>query len=258
MEAQLYDELHRVEQIHWWFRARRHIVWSLVRRYVDGGADRRLRICELGCGTGGTLTAIADDHDVVGVECSPEALKYARQSLGDRVHIGSLPHEIDLPAGSFDVVLMTDVLEHIEDDSAAAITAVSLVRPGGIVVATVPAYQWLYSPRDAHHHHFRRYGKRQFARLWSGAGAQTILLSHYNTLLFPPAAVVRMARKTMMRQPGCGDLSLPASPINNLLARIMGSEANLLGRVPIPFGLSLISVVRKTDASVTKNGRAAA
>ena len=102
---------------HWWFRARRHIVWSLVRRYVDGGANRRLRVCELGCGTGGNLAAIADDHDVVGVECSPQALDYARQSLGDRVRFGSLPDDIDLPRSSFDVVLMTDVLEHIENDS---------------------------------------------------------------------------------------------------------------------------------------------
>jgi 2-polyprenyl-3-methyl-5-hydroxy-6-metoxy-1,4-benzoquinol methylase len=257
MEAQLYDELHRVEQIHWWFRARRHIVWSLVRRYVEGGADRRLRVCELGCGTGGNLAEIADDHDVVGIECSPEALKYARQSLGDRVRLGSLPHEIDLPPGSFDVVLMTDVLEHIENDSASAIAALSLVRPGGVVVATVPAYQWLYSPRDAHHHHFRRYGKRRFARLWSAAGAQTVLLSHYNALLFPPAAVVRMASKTMVRQRGCGDLSLPASPINNLLARTMGSEANLLGRVRFPFGLSLVAVLRKSRPRPATYGKAA-
>src|SRR6267154_1418881 len=115
MEAQLYDELHRVEQSHWWFRARRHIVWSLVRRYVDDGPNRRLRVCDLGCGTGGNLAAIAEDHDVVGVECSPKALAIAQQSLGGRVRIGSLPHEIDLPLQSFDVVLMTDVLEHIED-----------------------------------------------------------------------------------------------------------------------------------------------
>src|SRR5258707_2708565 len=145
MDAALYDELHRVEQTHWWFRARRHIVWSLVQRYVDGGSSRRLRVCELGCGTGGNLVAIADEHDVVGIECSPEALNYARQSLGDRVRFGRLPDELDLPLDSFDVVLMTDVLEHIENDAASASAALSLVRPGGVLVATVPAYQWLYS-----------------------------------------------------------------------------------------------------------------
>lgn len=248
MDAALYDELHRVEQTHWWFRARRHIVWSLVRRYVGGVADRRLRICELGCGTGGNLEAIAHRHDVVGVECSPQALAYARHKLGDRVRYGRLPDEINLPQESFDVVLMTDVLEHIEDDSASANTALSLLRPGGIVVATVPAYQWLYSPRDGHHHHFRRYGKRQFAGLWKCADTQTILLSHYNTLLFLPAAAIRTASRIVPNGITSGDLSIPPQAINDLLARLMRSEARVLGRLPLPFGLSLVAVIQKTDS----------
>jgi SAM-dependent methyltransferase len=252
MDPTLYDELHRVEQTHWWFRARRHIVWSLVRRYAAGGASRQLRVCELGCGTGGNLAAIAGEHEVTGVECSPAALKYARQSLGDRARFGSLPNKVDLPPQSFDVVLMTDVLEHIEADAASAITAISLARPGGIVIATVPAYQWLYSPRDAHHHHFRRYGKRQFARLWNRPDAQTILLSHCNMLLFPPAAAIRIGSKIVMRKRGRGDLSCPPLPINNLLERLMRSEANLLGRVAFPFGLSLVAVIRKTNAANSK------
>jgi len=274
MEAYLYDELHRMEQSHWWFQARRHIVWSLVQRYMmselrgsrsevrllDPRSSRlvpRLRICELGCGTGGNLAAVMTEHDVVGVECSPDALRYARKTLGDRVRFGRLPHEIDLPPASFDVVLMTDVLEHIDDDAASAEAALRLLRPGGIVVATVPAYQWLYSPRDAHHHHFRRYSKRQFAELWDAEGAKTILLSHYNTLLFPPAAAVRLASKIAgFGKPG--DLSIPARPINHLLAKLMGSEANLLGRMPMPFGLSLVGVVRNMRAARGSHVRVAA
>jgi 2-polyprenyl-3-methyl-5-hydroxy-6-metoxy-1,4-benzoquinol methylase len=258
MEAALYDELHRVEQTHWWFRARRRIVWSLVCRHVDGGPSRRLRICELGCGTGGNLEPIANQHDVVGVECSPQALAISRKKLGDRIHYGRMPNDVDLPAQVFDVVLMTDVLEHIEDDAASAATALSLLRPGGIVVATVPAYQWLYSPRDAHHHHFRRYDKQQFAALWRSKRAETLLLSHYNTLLFPPAAAIRLASKVAARRHGSGDLAIPPRAINNLLARLMGSEANLLGRMPFPFGLSLIAVMRKCKATDAQSFRAAA
>lgn len=250
MEAQLYEELHRVEQSHWWFRARRHIVWSLVRRYVDGGANRRLRVCELGCGTGGNLAAIAEDHDVVGIECSPDALNYARLSLGDRVRFGSLPHEIDLPQSSFDVVLMTDVLEHIKNDRASARTAVELVRPGGIVVVTVPAYQWLFSPRDVRHQHFRRYAKTQLRRLWNPEGAQIEVLSHYNAALFPIAAAVRLSSK-LSRRNDPADLSVPPRTINAFLARLMQSEAHLLGRLPLPFGLSLVAVVRKRERTAT-------
>jgi SAM-dependent methyltransferase len=243
MDAKLYDELYRVEQTHWWFQARRHIVWSLVRRYVDAPTTGRLRICELGCGTGGNLAPVADQHDVIGVECSPQAIEYAQSRLGNRVIRGSLPDDVPLPSNSFDVVLLTDVLEHIEDDAASVRTALQLLRPGGIVVATVPAYQWLYSPRDAHHHHFRRYGKQQFRSLWRG-DAHIALLSHYNTLLFPPAAAVRLASK-FVSQYAAGDLNVPSRPLNGLLAKIMQCEANLVGRVPMPLGLSLLAVVRK-------------
>jgi SAM-dependent methyltransferase len=247
VDATLYDELHRLEQTHWWFRARRHIVWSLVRRFAGGAANRRLRICDLGCGTGGNLVEAAREHDVVGVECSPHGLAYARRLLGERVCYGQLPDNIDLPPESFDVVLMTDVLEHIEHDRASASTALRLSRPGGIVVATVPAYQWLYSPRDAHHHHFRRYSKRGFDQLWNHPDAQRVLLSHYNAILFPLAAAVRLASK-LAPVGQTGDLSLPPKPINDLLARMMQSEGNALGRFPVPFGLSLVAVIRKRQA----------
>jgi SAM-dependent methyltransferase len=250
MDAKLYDELWRVEQEHWWFRARRDIVWSLVRRYVDRAAERRLKVCELGCGTGGNLAAVAERHDVVGVERSPWALAYARRRLGNRIIQGSLPDDVDLPSNAFDVVLLTDVLEHVEDDARSAATAIRLLLPGGIVVATVPAYQWLYTARDAQHHHFRRYSKRRFQSLWSGDVCETLLLSHYNSFLFPIAAAARLASK-IRRTDGGGDLSMPNSAINNTLASVMRSERNLLGRVQLPFGLSLIAVARKMRASST-------
>jgi SAM-dependent methyltransferase len=258
MDASLYDELQRVEQTHWWFRARRRIVWSLVERYVGGEPGRRLQICELGCGTGGNLESVAAKHDVVGVECSQQALEHARRKLGNRVRSGRLPDEIDLPQKSFDAVLLTDVLEHIYDDTASARTALNLLKPGGVVVATVPAYQWLYSPRDAHHHHFRRYGKEQYARLWRRADTETLLLSHYNTLLFPPAAAVRLTSKLLGDRAKSGDLTIPPRLINSLLARAMASETNLLGRLPLPFGLSLVAVVRKRAIGESASIRTAA
>jgi SAM-dependent methyltransferase len=257
MHVKLYDEMCEVEQNHWWFQARRSIVQTLVRRYIGGPRRRRLRICELGCGTGGNLAELAREHDVLGVECSPHALIHARRRLGHRVLGGSLPDDVDLPPDSFDVVLLTDVLEHIEDDTRSAQTAVRLLRPGGIVVATVPAYQWLYSPRDAHHHHVRRYSKRRFSSLWTTPESRIELVSHYNTLLFAPAAVVRLISKYLPFPSAPGDLITPPAILNMALAHTLQSEANLLGRLPLPFGLSLVSVARKTS-SIASETRAAA
>jgi len=257
MDRSLYDELHRVELSHWWFRARRQIVWSLVDRFKGLNTGTRLRVCELGCGTGGNIIEQADRHDVVGVEFSEHAIRYAQKSLGSRIRYGCLPKQVDLPRASFDVVLLTDVLEHIKDDVASARTALDLLAPGGIVVATVPAYQWLYAPRDAHHHHFRRYGKRQFRNLWNGSDAEVCVLSHYNSLLFPPAAAVRLASKLVRSNTKPGDLQVPSRPINQLLMRLMSSERHLLGRVPLPFGLSLVGVVKKREAARAAVKRAA-
>jgi 2-polyprenyl-3-methyl-5-hydroxy-6-metoxy-1,4-benzoquinol methylase len=257
MEKALYEELHRVERDHWWFRARRRIVWSLVERYLPDSKRKRLKVCELGCGTGGNLAMIAERHDVVGVECAPQGLELARRALGDRVHSGSLPDEVNLPNERFDVVLLTDVLEHIEQDAASAATAMRLLRPGGIVVATVPAYQWLYSPRDAHHHHWRRYGKNRFAELWRSASAETLLLSHYNAFLFPLAVTQRLASRLLAGVETQGDLKTPSAILNSLLSGVMSSETNLLGRIPVPFGLSLIAVVRKRQSAATMRAAAA-
>ena len=248
LEANLYDELARVEHTHWWFRARRRIVWSLVDRYADRKTGGRRKVCELGCGTGGNLIGKAEHYDVVGVECSDHALQHARRVLGNRVQYGRLPDEVNLPRTSYDVVLLTDVLEHIEDDATSARTALDLLRPGGIVVATVPAYQWLYSPRDALHHHFRRYGKQQFAKLWHSGEAETLVLSHYNTLLFAPAAAVRVASKFIGSSNQTGDLKVPPRLINSALSTVMAAESSLLGRVTMPFGLSLVAVVQKRYA----------
>jgi 2-polyprenyl-3-methyl-5-hydroxy-6-metoxy-1,4-benzoquinol methylase len=276
MDSKLYDELWRVEQEHWWFRARRDIVWSLVQRYLGArgwglvtrdakesyspqppASSPRLHICELGCGTGGNLVSVADQHDVVGVECSPWALAYARQRLGERIIRGRLPDEVDLPSNSFDVVLLTDVLEHVEDDARSAATAMRLLRPGGIVVATVPAYQWLYTARDAQHHHFRRYSKQRFESLWSSNDCQTLLLSYYNSILFPIAVAARVTSK-LRQSDGSGDLSVPHWAINSALTGVMRCERNVLGRAPLPFGLSLITVIRKRQFAVSKKHRPAA
>lgn len=249
MDTALYDELWEVEQKHWWFQGRRHIVWALARQHLPAVAARRLKICEVGCGTGGNLAAVADRHDVVGVDCAPEALRYARQRLGDRVRSGILPDNLGLPPNRFDVVLMTDVLEHVEDDVRSAEAALQLVRPGGVLIATVPAYQWLYSPRDAHHHHFRRYSRRRFHGLWRLPDAELLVLSHYNTVLFPAAAAARLASKLLPQTAKPRDVRIPPGPLNRLLAKVFQSEGPFLSRFRLPFGLSLIAVVRKREAT---------
>lgn len=249
MEDHLYDELWDVERRHWWFVARRKIIASLVDRYAVTSGHERLDICELGCGTGGNLALWAGTHRVVGMDTSEKALEYARQRVGAQVEYGRLPDDIPFARESFDVVLMADVLEHVEEDAASARAAISMLRLGGIFIATVPAHQWLYSPRDADHHHFRRYSKRTLRRILDVVGAEVEMLSYYNSVLFPAAAVARLWSKLVGNARSGGDINVPAAPINSLVARVFASERHLLGRLPMPPGLSLVTVVRKRESA---------
>lgn len=244
MDADLYDQLRRVEENHWWFLARRHIVCSLLERY-DGRSN--LKICDIGCGTGGNLAALMGRHDVVGIEKSEQGVEMARRRLGDRVQTGYLPDGLDLPENSFDVVLMTDVLEHIEDDALSAKRAMRLLRPGGLVIATVPAIPWLYSEYDVRLQHYRRYRKSQFRQLWATNESRIELLSYYNFFLFLPAATFRSLNRLFPTRDATDDLEVPSAVVNSILCPIMKLESPLLGRVPLPFGLSLIVVVRRIE-----------
>jgi 2-polyprenyl-3-methyl-5-hydroxy-6-metoxy-1,4-benzoquinol methylase len=249
MREELYDEMFEMEQRHWWFAAKHQIVSSLLRRYlprVENGS--RPRIADLGCGCGMLLSKLRDAYDVRGMDASPQAIEFCARR-GVTVEKGGLPEDVPLERGAFDAVLLLDVLEHLGDDRSSAVAAAQLLRPGGILFCTVPAYPWLWSPRDEHHHHKRRYTAAAFRKLFEDQRELRLeLFSHYNSWLFPVAAAARVASKfTPPRDAGGTDLSVPPAPLNTLLRHTFASERHLLGRVRLPAGLSLIAIARKTS-----------
>ena len=243
MRDELYPEMFDMEQRHWWFRAKHTIVGNLLHRYLPPTADRRPRIADLGCGCGMMLYKLRDSYDVVGLDGSPQAIAFCAQR-GVKAELGKLPDELPFERESFDAVMLLDVLEHLERDSESAVAAASLLRPGGILLCTVPAYQWLWSRRDEHHQHFRRYSRSQFARLFDQPSLHLELLSFYNTWLFPLAAGARLASRFLPAN-DAKDLHVPPAPINRTMDAIFASERALLGRLPLPFGLSLLAIARK-------------
>ncbi|HUU82889.1 MAG TPA: methyltransferase domain-containing protein [Phycisphaerae bacterium] len=248
MEPEVYDEMFALEERHWWFRARRRIVLHLLRRFVTHTNGRRPRLADLGCGCGANLAAFRDHYDAWGADANAAAAAYARHRVGPRICLAELPSSIPFAPASFDAVVMTDVLEHIENDRASAATAVDLLRPGGVFIATVPAGQWLYARRDAAHHHKRRYSRRALASLMDGLPARVELLSFCNTFLFPPAAAVRVASRLLPSHQST-DLKVPPGPMNKALEALYATERHVLGRFPLPVGLSLILVARRLDSS---------
>lgn len=180
----------------------------------------------------------------VGVDASPDALLFASKKTSARLIEAEVPGGLDEIEGGFDCLLMLDLLEHLDDDVDALASTYRLLAPGGIAVITVPAYRWLYAPRDEYHHHRRRYVRKDLEVLLDYAGLNMLFLSYYNTFLFAPAALSRLISKARREDPG-PDLSLPRPWINRLLEAAFASERHLFPRLSLPFGLSLISVARR-------------
>lgn len=245
MEAHLYQEMFDQEQRHWWFRAKRRIVLSLLARKLRVEPGRHPKIADLGCGCGATLAELQQKYDAIGVDGSELAVEFSRRR-GVNVVQGLLPDGLQLPAGEFDAVVMLDVLEHLDDDTASARAAANLLRPGGIFLVTVPAYQWLFSEHDKAHHHKRRYTAARIRQLLGSTGLHVDLCSYMNTALFPVAVAARLADRF---RPAAGGavrgLSVPPAAVNAAFEWTFAAERHLLRRVYLPFGLSVVCVARK-------------
>jgi SAM-dependent methyltransferase len=245
MDPSLYPRMAEVEDAHWWFASRRAIVDRILDR-LELPADPA--ILEPGCGTGGNFPMLARRGRLFAIDSDQSAISFARARGLAQIALGSLPDQIPFGDQLFDLVVMTDVLEHL-DDQAGALRALRMrLRPGGWLLLTVPAMAWLWSDHDVTHHHRRRYGASELGSLIIAAGFDVTYLSYYNFLLFPMIAGARMLHR--VRRPdqaaadGRHDLAMPPRAVNSVLQRIFSTERYLVGSARIPFGVSLIVIAR--------------
>ncbi|HET9811652.1 MAG TPA: class I SAM-dependent methyltransferase [Sphingomicrobium sp.] len=241
MEAHVYERMAELDSGHWWFAARRKILESVLRRVVRPPANARL--LEIGCGTGHNLEMLSRFGNVEATELNEGARKLASKRLGREVRSAALPDLSMFEPASFDVIALLDVLEHIPDDRGALDAARALLKPGGKLLLAVPANPWMWSAHDIAHHHHRRYRKRELRRLAESSGYAVDLLSPFNTLLFPAIAAARVAGKITGRE--SSDDSMPPAVVNAALKRVFELEAPLIGRLPMPVGVSLVGVFRR-------------
>lgn len=238
MDRIVYDRMAAHDTTHWWYRARREILSDYLARW--GGLPRGARILEIGCGTGHNLPMLARFGDVDAIEIDETARAKASERLGKPVGTSPLPELTGVAAGSYDLVAVLDVVEHVEDDVAALRAMAKALKPGGKILVTVPAHQWMWSAHDVVNHHKRRYSKIGFAAALEAAGLKSRKLGYFNSLLFPVAVAHRVFGKLTGKDDS--DDSPPARPLNALFERIFGLERHLVGRVPLPPGLSLITL----------------
>ena len=235
--------MREIEDHHWWFRARRRIVGRTISSLSLPFAPR---VLDAGCGTGGNLTALAGFGDVIGVESDDTAIELARGRGVAQVYKGSLPNNMPAESARCDLVVMTDVLEHIDADRESLVTIKTLMNAGGYLIITVPAFRFLWGPHDTLHHHKRRYVAATLRSIIEDAGLKVLHISYFNTLLFPLVALIRLYERLRPPNSATVDLALPGELTNRLLERIFAIERHVVYRTILPFGVSLLAIARKT------------
>ena len=236
MDRVVYDRMAAHDTTHWWYRARREILSDFLKRW--GGVPAEARILEIGCGTGHNLPMLAQFGDVDAIEIDETAAAKASERLGKRVGSSPLPELDGVQPGSYDLVAVLDVVEHVEDDVAALKAIATALKPGGQILITVPAHQWMWSAHDVVNHHKRRYSKKTLIAALEAAGLTYRKLGWFNSLLFPVAVAARFAGRLMGKDDS--DDSPPPKLLNSAFEKIFGLERHLVGRLPLPPGLSLI------------------
>jgi SAM-dependent methyltransferase len=245
MKLQFAAEYGQLEEWHWWFRGRQRILETVLRRELGGRPS--LAIASLGCGPAeglAWLQPLAAPHGrVIGVDAEP--LHARRLAPGLECIVGRI-EAVPLATKSWDAVLALDVLEHLDDDTAGLREAARLVKPGGLLLVTVPALPSLWGGQDVVSHHRRRYTKPTFGQVFERAGLPAPRVTYFNTLLFPPVAAVRWVRRAL------GQANRPRSDfddtqpglVNSILTSVFTAEQHLVPRFSLPVGVSLLATLR--------------
>jgi SAM-dependent methyltransferase len=242
MELEFELQTHRVEDRHWWYQGRRRVLEQAIQRLR---LPTHAAILDAGCGSGRNMVDLARHGTVTGVELSDTSVQLARERGAGKVLEGSVM-EMPFDEASFDLAVSLDVIEHLEDDVGALRELRRVTKPGGALLVTVPAYQWLWSGHDEINHHHRRYNRRSLLNAAQSGGWQLESTAHFNSLLLPVAILLRaMERFRPSTTKSSLDLWIPPTPLNWGLRQPLNLEAAVIGRGgTIPVGLSLLAVFR--------------
>lgn len=237
MNPETYAVAAHSEDRHWWFSARRAILGAVLDRFLTPPARRR--VLEVGCGNGGNLPLLSRYGEVFAVEMAEAARARAAARGLARVEAGALPDALPFDGVAFDVVAALDVLEHVPDDRAAVAALRAKVKPGGLLLLTVPAFMWLWSRHDEISHHRRRYALGELADVARGGGFEVAHATYFNTLLFP-LGVAHIKLASRLTADAHSGTRIPPRPLNALLHTLFAAERHLVPRLSLPFGISIL------------------
>ncbi len=242
-----------LEDDHWWFSSRTLAINTLMRQVLP--QTEGLYLLDIGCGAGNMIHHLSKYGKVKGIEIDPRPVKQARLR-GYDVDQFDATKPLPFEDNTFDVVTAFDVIEHVDADMAALQEAYRVLKPGGYIVITVPAFMFLWSNNDAINDHKRRYAGKELKSKLQQTGFTIKRLSYNNFFVFPLAAPLIMLRRG--NEPELASHHLqeeeyqvemePASPLVNSVLTVVGKvESGLIKLVNLPFGTSLVAVAQKPE-----------
>jgi SAM-dependent methyltransferase len=254
MQATFAERYHDLEEQHWWFVARREILLALLQRACVGpDAD----ILEVGCSGGSLMLALREAGyvNVRGIDVSEPAVALARSRGVERVEAMD-GAALTFADESFDVVLASDVLGHIEDEGEALQSWRRVLKPWGRLIVFVPAFNPLRSEHDIPNEHFRRYtAQRLVAALWQ-QGFMTERAAYWNIALLAPVAVARLLRRALPRRMRTERQLAGAGPVAQraLLGLLRAENRLITAGVNFPAGISVFALARSLNSKRATSG----
>lgn len=229
------DVMNHSEDQHWWYVAKRRVVSDSLERFGTEG-----RCLDIGCGGGAMLLEAGSSMPSFGIDLSGQALDhaYSRGLKGlVKAEAGALPFS----PGSFSSVLLLDVLEHHARPDELLAEIREVLSPDGVLVVTVPAFQWMWSYADHVLGHYRRYTRAQLCNELATNGFTLRRVTYFHSWLLPVAWTFRRLRTLLRATDSADDFSVPA-PLNRLLLLMTRAEMKLLKKFDLPFGLSVLGI----------------
>jgi SAM-dependent methyltransferase len=242
MNINMYRIFFKIQKKHWWFVTKKDIVLDTIARHQSKCSDTK--VLDIGCGSGLMLGALENVGETFGMDMSDEAISFSKEIFSGRVEKGFLPDQIPYPEDFFTLITALDVIEHIDEDVDALKALRSCLTAHGKAIITVPAYMFLWSAFDDMNEHKRRYTLGDLDAKLVRAGFEIEKITYFNTILFPIVFIVRMLNNVLKRN-GESDVDMPNRSLNFILQKIFSVEKYLLRFINLPFGVSLLAVVRK-------------
>jgi ubiquinone/menaquinone biosynthesis C-methylase UbiE len=244
MEQSYASRYHKLEENHWWFKGRRDIIFRLIKDY-----HRDIEILDTGC-SGCALIGFLMPRGfkrLQGVDIDENAIEICRQKRINNVRVASA-EKTGFKDQQFDVIIASDILEHIKNEDKALSEWYRILKPNGNLLIFVPAFKFLWSKHDEINHHYRRYSKSDLIRVLKENGFSIERSSYWNFSLFFPVSLARISQKFFLNSSRkSGDQLCEVNPfINSTLEYLLRLENSFLSiGINLPVGISIFVIAKK-------------